>query len=86
MMLANIVNGKPNVGKKPKTTLIVASPALVSQWAREIRKHCQTRRENKHGIGVVLEQRAGHRIKEEEAEEVFENADIVLTTYHEVRI
>lgn len=81
MMLANIVNGKPSDKKKPRATLIIASPALVSQWVREIRTHCQTRRESPHGIGVYLEHRAGSRIKSDNAEQILENADVVLTTY-----
>ena len=39
-MLANIVNGRPPPDSEgPKTTLIVATPALISQWMGEINKH-----------------------------------------------
>lgn len=41
MMLANMINGKPDKKDKgPKTTLIVANNALVDQWFAEIPKHC----------------------------------------------
>lgn len=84
MMLANIVNGLPK-GKTTKSTLIVASPALVNQWDQEIRRHVQSRRENKHhGIGTVIQYRAGHKIQTNDPLGMFENADIVLTTYYEV--
>jgi SNF2 family DNA or RNA helicase len=36
MMLANIVNGRPDPKKKQRATLIVAAPALVSQWRSEV--------------------------------------------------
>lgn len=39
MMLANIVNGRPKKGQQPRTTLLVASPALITQWGREIEAH-----------------------------------------------
>lgn len=85
MMLANIVNGKPKEKGKVKTTLIVASPALVTQWAQEIRTHCQSHHESKqHGIGGVLQYRAGSRINSNDDKEFLESADIVLTTYTEV--
>ena len=83
MTIANIVNGKSK-DKKKKTTLIVASPALVSQWYQEIRRHCQSQKDNKHGIGRVIQFRAGHRITSDDPCGIMEDADIVLTTYTEV--
>lgn len=88
-MLANIINGKPSSESKNskwgKTTLIVASPALIAQWDQEIRKHCFTSRENKkHGIGMVLQHRAGSRIVSNDIESIMREADIVLTTYSEI--
>lgn len=86
MMLANIVNGKPVMkDAKPRCTLIVAAPALVGQWVQEIATHTQSQRESKkHGIGLVVQFRAGNRIQSNNTEAVLSEADIVLTTYHEV--
>ena len=85
MTIANIVNGAPRDKTKTRATLIVASPALVTQWDEEIRRHCQSKKENKqHGIGRVLQWRAGHRINSNDILGMLEEADVVLTTYNEV--
>ena len=54
------------------------------QWYEEIRRHCYSRKENKHGIGNVMQYRAGHRLESNDILNVFENSDILLTTYTEV--
>ena len=85
MMLANIVNGRQKEKSKIKTTLIVASPALVTQWMEEIRRHAYGKGDNdKHGIGTVIQYRAGNRLNSNDPAGVLEGADIVLTTYHEL--
>lgn len=87
MMLANIINSpKPKEGSRgPRATLIVAAPALVSQWNSEIRKHLFTDRENKrHGIGKVVQYRAGSKMHSDDIDRILEEADVVLTTYHDV--
>lgn len=73
-MLANIVNGKALVGpKKCKTTLIVASPALVTQWRKEIADKVYTVREDKkHGIGRVKEYHASAQLKSNEEQQELE--------------
>lgn len=98
MTLANIINGKPKRDKRLRTTLIVASPALINQvsglclyiwdqafdglqWQQEIQTHCQRESESPHGVGMVIQHRAGNRITDPE---VLQRAEIVLTTWSEV--
>ncbi|KAK5741929.1 hypothetical protein LTR17_003677 [Elasticomyces elasticus] len=84
MMLANIVNGKPKKTSKTRATLIVASPALIAQWAHEIEKHTLSTREHpQHGVGW-LRNHSGHRLSSSNNIETMEKADIVLTSYHEI--
>ncbi|KAK5160796.1 hypothetical protein LTS14_001809 [Recurvomyces mirabilis] len=79
------VNGRPRGKAKCRATLIVASPALVSQWYQEILRHTIPKRENRqHGMGRVLRHHAGYRVNSNDALELLGSADIVLTTYHEV--
>jgi SNF2 family DNA or RNA helicase len=88
MMLANIVNGKPEKKAKKRCTLIVASPALCNQWCAEIQSHVQNTDQNKkHGIGRVVQHRAGNRLTDDLNKTVnrkIEEADICLTTYSEI--
>lgn len=54
MMLANIVNGRPPREDDTKTTLIVSTPALISQWMSEIKKHTsQDKRPNWRPLRVL---------------------------------
>ena len=89
MALANIVNGlpKPEAKSKARATLVVATGSLCDQWANEIQVHCLRKSEDKkHGVGTVLQYRAGHRLSGNVQMdlELIESADIVLTTYNEV--
>ncbi|KAF2772880.1 P-loop containing nucleoside triphosphate hydrolase protein [Teratosphaeria nubilosa] len=85
MMLCNIINGRAKTNSKHTATLIVASPALISQWYSEIQKHCQSRREHKqYGLGNVILYKSGFRILGNNVIESLEQADIVLTTYYEI--
>lgn len=73
-MLGNIVNGKALVGpRKCKTTLIVASPALVAQWRQEIADKVATVHEDKKfGLGRVKEYRHAQLRSNEEQQELEE--------------
>ncbi|KAF2645627.1 hypothetical protein P280DRAFT_531914 [Massarina eburnea CBS 473.64] len=77
MMLANIVNGHPGNNAPIKTTLLVASPALLTQWSREIELHTNRRL-------IVMKYASGNRIDSNRTEEVLNHHDIILTTYAEI--
>ncbi|OCK77547.1 hypothetical protein K432DRAFT_358416 [Lepidopterella palustris CBS 459.81] len=79
MMLANIINGRPPKGEQPRTTLIVASPALVTQCTSEIEKHCEEK-----AAGIIMTFGSGHRISSNRGLEILQSHDIILTTYSEV--
>lgn len=84
-MLTNIVNGKSLQKNKCRTTLIVASAALVSQWRREITEKVYTDKENSRGIGRVKEYHASAQLKSNQEIEELMECDIVLTTYTQVQ-
>ena len=77
-MLANIVNGRPKEDAPRKTTLLVASPSLLTQWEREIEVHTNAEL-------VVTRYSAGSRMRTNRFSEIMGQHDIVLTTYQEVR-
>ncbi|KAF2009924.1 hypothetical protein BU24DRAFT_357138 [Aaosphaeria arxii CBS 175.79] len=76
MMLANIVNGRPPSGHR-KTTLIVASPSLLTQWANEIATHSNCNLK-------VMRYGSGNRLESNDSLSILGGVDIVLTTYTEV--
>lgn len=82
-MLANIINGKSLEKKNCRTTLIVASGALVTQWAKEIDDKVYTTKENRHGIGRVKEYNS--KMRGNQVVEELQDCDIVLTTYSQVQ-
>lgn len=77
MMLANIVNGLPPKGSQPRTTLLVASPALLTQWDKEIQEHTNC------GLSV-LRYGAGTRLQSNDTSNILSGIDIILTTYGEI--
>ncbi|KAF2188287.1 hypothetical protein K469DRAFT_627819 [Zopfia rhizophila CBS 207.26] len=78
MMLANIVNGRPSRSfTGPKTTLLVAGPNLLTQWAREIETHTDANL-------TVMRYSSGTRIDSNRSFDILKQHDIVLTTYSEV--
>jgi SNF2 family DNA or RNA helicase len=75
-MLANIIDGRHSVQpREPKTTLIVATPALVEQWYEEIHSkvECQI---------SVLRHVGGKKLSSNNDIANMQAFDIVLTTYH----
>lgn len=83
--LAAIVNGKPLQDSKCHTTLIVASAALVSQWAQEIaEKVCNPKESKTFGINRVLEYHSSAKLKGNQELEMLTECDIVITTYTQV--
>ncbi|KAF2199121.1 hypothetical protein GQ43DRAFT_347720, partial [Delitschia confertaspora ATCC 74209] len=79
MMLANIINGRAPKGSPVKTTLLVASPNLLTQWAREIQAHTDEKLKLsvlRYGYGTRIESNRGH--------DILASHDIILTTYNEV--
>lgn len=76
-MLANIVNGVGNQDQDCKTTLLVASPALLTQWTREINLHTNF-------PFNVMRYNSGSRIISNRGLDIFKQHHFILTTYHEV--
>lgn len=76
-VLANVVNGLGNNDQECKTTLLVASPALLTQWSREIGLHTESKL-------IVMRYNSGSRISDSNDIDVFKQFHFVLTTYHEV--
>lgn len=82
MMLTNIMNGRPLHKKNRQTTLIVASPALITQWHQEIKEKVTHKRHDKiHGLGAVHKYTS---VGDVDDVELFKNVEIVLTTYNAV--
>ncbi|KAH0054026.1 Calcium/proton exchanger, partial [Aureobasidium melanogenum] len=88
--LANIVNGRPlksfppHLRPQSHTTLIIVPSSLLGQWKSEIRRHTTHEIQRRNwGIGII------QVFKDSESEmhspQDFETADIVLTTYYDVR-
>lgn len=63
-----------------KTTLIVATPSLITQWMEEIEKHVQPK-----VLGRILRWHSGSKINSNDVLEDLKGYDIILTTYEEVR-
>lgn len=79
MTIAAMVANRPSAGDGPKTTLIVAMPALVDQWMDEFAKHL------KPGVFPgVIKHHALSKVAGSGALYIMQTADVVLTTYGEV--
>lgn len=79
MTIAAMVANRPSAGDCPKTTLIVAMPALVDQWMEEFEKHL------KPGVFPgIIKHHALSKVAGSGALHIMQTADVVLTTYGEV--
>ncbi|MCJ1383851.1 hypothetical protein MMC17_006965 [Xylographa soralifera] len=79
MLIALILANKPPVGEPCKTTLIVATPSLVSQWEEEITKHTEPK-----AVGAVVRFHSGSRLAGSGVLSLLRQADVVLSTYGEI--
>jgi SNF2 family DNA or RNA helicase len=78
MMLANIVNGRPPKNHDgPRTTLLVATPALLTQWTQEIERHTDCKL-------TMMRYGSGTRLDSNRAGAILSGHDILLTTYNEI--
>ena len=78
MTIAAILDGKSDAKPTRKTTLIVATPALTTQWIQEIRKHAGK------ALGSVIIYRSGARVISTDTADMLASMDVVITTYSEV--
>ncbi|KAI9768311.1 MAG: hypothetical protein M1840_004919 [Geoglossum simile] len=76
MMIATMVGNPPPPGSSTKTTLIVATPSLVTQWESEIKKHGE-----EDIFDIVVRYHSGSRITNRK---LLRCADVIITTYWEV--
>ncbi|KAL8777205.1 MAG: hypothetical protein Q9213_007961 [Squamulea squamosa] len=80
-ILACMVANRPEPGDNVKATLIVCTTSIAHQWEQEIKKHTQ-----KDVFPIIMRQRAGNRVSGMSgADLLLQGADVVVTTYDEVR-
>ncbi|KAL9582605.1 MAG: hypothetical protein Q9212_003199 [Teloschistes hypoglaucus] len=80
MTLACMMANPAPPGSSSRSTLIVCPPSLVVQWEQEIRKHIE------HGaLPGILRHHAANRLKGDGALKAMQEADVIITTYAEVR-
>lgn len=78
-VLATMIANPPPLGETRKTTLVVATPALVSQWADEIETHV-----DENALGIVIRHHSSARVSGNNAVLLLQQASVILTTYGEV--
>ena len=79
MLIALILANKAPVGEPCKTTLIVATPSLVSQWEEELATHAKP-----SAVGAVVRFHSGSRLAGSGVLSLLRQADVVLSTYGEI--
>ena len=81
MTIACMISNRPAPGSDSRCTLIVSTPALVTQWESEIRKHAEP------GTFPTMFKYHGKeftRTYGQDAQEKVQKADVVFTSYQEV--
>ena len=79
MTIATMVANRQTDPERPKCTLIVCSPALMTQWKRELKIHV-----DENTFKRIVCHHANTKFSGKGAEEEMQRADIILTTYGEV--
>ena len=80
MMIANIIDGRQLATNKPRATLVVVPPALVSQWVDEIEKHA-----SEGVLQDVMLYIPGYKPPTLNPVRSLTNTDVVITSYNEVQ-
>ena len=79
MTIATMVANQPTASQSSKATLIVATPALVTQWMEEFERHVE------RGVFPgVIKHYGSTKIAGTGAEHMMSKADVILSTYGEV--
>ena len=81
MTIACMVSNPPAPGSSSNCTLIVSTPALVTQWESELRKHTEAK---VFPTILIYHGKEFTRTYTRDAERQVQMADIVLTSYQEV--
>ncbi|KAI9694114.1 MAG: hypothetical protein M1822_003385 [Bathelium mastoideum] len=79
MMIANMLANQAPEGAENKTTLIVATPGLITQWMNEIAKFTAP-----NYLPVIYPCIRQNQLYGHGTELMFQNADVILTTYQMV--
>ncbi|KAL9089450.1 MAG: hypothetical protein Q9165_005771 [Trypethelium subeluteriae] len=79
MMIANMIANKAPADQRCKTTLIVATPGLVTQWMNEITTFALP-----DAIPIVVRYSRENQYSGPGASKLLQNADVILTTYQMV--
>ena len=79
MTISCIVDGRPDPGDRIRTTLIIATPALVTQWMNQILLHTE-----EGVIDDVMRYSAGSRLLSNNVVKSLQKYDCVVTTFSQV--
>ncbi|MCJ1397913.1 hypothetical protein MMC11_001109 [Xylographa trunciseda] len=79
MTISCMVDGRPAPDDEVRTTLIIATPALVTQWMKEIAEHTEEK-----VIDDVIQYSAGLRLQSNDVIKSLQKYDCVVTTFAQV--